>query len=140
MRGGGDKRFMIDDWILDSGCSHHMTPNKHLLIDTNVLLGDDSSCDIIGTGSVVLTLSNGSEYKLCDVKYVPKLKRNLISLGCLKQDGVHIKLCRGKMKMIKGALTVMQGTKKNNNIYVLDGVVQSCLITSNNIYVLDGVV
>ncbi|GJW60844.1 hypothetical protein Tco_0110179, partial [Tanacetum coccineum] len=45
------------DWIMDSGCSYHMTP-----------------------------------------RYIPELKRNLISLGTLKKEGYTVKMQSGKVK------------------------------------------
>ena len=44
-----------------------------------VYLGDDEPYDIVGKGEVMVSLSNGSKLKLRNVKYIPQLKRNLIS-------------------------------------------------------------
>ena len=43
------------------------------------------------------------------VRYVPKLKRNFLSIGILYKFGCSIKFLGGEMKIIKGAMTIMRG-------------------------------
>ncbi|GJR06983.1 retrovirus-related pol polyprotein from transposon TNT 1-94 [Tanacetum coccineum] len=82
------------DLIMDSGCSYHMTPRLDILFDFlecdggSVQLGDNRECKIKGIGKVRLQLKDGSSFVLHNVKYIPELKRNLISLGTL-----NITLC-----------------------------------------------
>ncbi|GJV37387.1 retrotransposon protein, putative, ty1-copia subclass [Tanacetum coccineum] len=71
-------------WIMDLGCSYHMTPR--------------------GIGKVRVQLKDGSIFMLHNVKYIPKLKRNLISLGILEKEGYTVKLQSGKVKVINGEL------------------------------------
>lgn len=74
-----------DDWILDSGCSCHICPNKHLFktferVDGGkVLLGNNLACKVAGIRTVGITMHDGVERDLKHVSYVPELKRNLIS-------------------------------------------------------------
>ncbi|KAK9073212.1 hypothetical protein SSX86_007536 [Deinandra increscens subsp. villosa] len=92
------------EWILDSGCSYHMTPLKSCFKDFKevkkgtVQLGDDRPCEIMGIGSMVLRLGNGTELELHDVRFIPKLRRSLISLGTLEKEGYHVSLKNGKAK------------------------------------------
>uniref|UniRef100_A0A803MP45 CCHC-type domain-containing protein n=1 Tax=Chenopodium quinoa TaxID=63459 RepID=A0A803MP45_CHEQI len=51
-----------------------------------VYLGDDQPCDIVGQGNVKIKL-NGSAWELKDVKHVPDLRKNLISVGQLAREG-----------------------------------------------------
>ena len=53
-----------------------------------VYLGDDEQCDIVRKGNVMVSLSNGSMLSLRNVGHVPKLKRNLISVGQLVDGGM----------------------------------------------------
>ena len=46
---------------------------------------------------------------LCDVRHVPNLRKNLISLGTLKGNGFNYKFANGVIKVSKGVLTVMKG-------------------------------
>jgi len=74
-------------WILDIGCSVHMNPNKSWFEDLDeqvsdsVLLGNNKSCKITAIGSVRFKLHDGTEIVINNVRLVPDLKRNLISLS-----------------------------------------------------------
>ncbi|GJX71651.1 hypothetical protein Tco_0308822 [Tanacetum coccineum] len=75
------------DWIIDSGGSYHMTYKRDYLFDFeeydggNILFGDGREFSIRGTGKVQVQMRNGSSFVLDNVRYVPELRRNLISLG-----------------------------------------------------------
>lgn len=46
-----------------------------------VLLGDDAVCRIVKKGTVALRLPNGNEWILKEVRHIPDLRKNLISMG-----------------------------------------------------------
>lgn len=48
-----------------------------------VYMGNNHSCRVIGIGSVSLKLKDGLIKLLRNVRHVPNLKRNLISLGMI---------------------------------------------------------
>ena len=50
---------------------------------------------------------------LTGVRHVPNLKRNLISVGTLDKSSYHFKEKNGYLKVLQGALTIIQGCKKN---------------------------
>ncbi|KAL1565167.1 E3 ubiquitin-protein ligase upl4 [Salvia divinorum] len=88
----------LNSWIMDSGCSFHMTSNKGWLMNLeksegSVLLGNDHICHVEAVGSVRLRMHDGSMKILSDVRYIPDIKRNLISLGLLERKGVHLCFC-----------------------------------------------
>ena len=118
---------LTDSWILDSGCSYHMTPNKdwfhtYRLVNTgSVLMGNDASCKVVGIGSIKIKMFDGVVRTLCDVRHIPELRKNLISLGTLDCNGYSYKSAGGVMKVSKGVLTVMKGQKLSGNIYKLQG-------------------
>ena len=72
-----------DKWIIDSGCSHHMTGDKSKFVTlsyydgNSVRFGNDAPCLIKGKGSIKLT------YKFsCDnVHYVEGLNYNMLSIS-----------------------------------------------------------
>ncbi|GJT67640.1 retrotransposon protein, putative, ty1-copia subclass [Tanacetum coccineum] len=107
------------DWIMDSGCSYHMTPKLDIFFDFlecdrgSVLLGDNRECKNRGIGKVRVQLK--------DVRYIPELKRNLISLGTLEKEGYIVKLHSGKVKVINGSRVVLSRTRRDNCVYSLDG-------------------
>ncbi|KAH9723173.1 Integrase catalytic domain-containing protein [Citrus sinensis] len=112
-----------DEWILDSGCTYHMCPNKGWsssfkeLDGGVVFMGNDNACKTMGIGTIQLKNHDGSIQVLTDVRYVPSLKKNLISLGVLESKGRTITLRDELLKVVAGALTVMKDTKRNNLYY-----------------------
>ena len=48
---------------------------------------------------------------------MPSLKKNLISLGFLESKGLTITLRDGLLKVVAGALAVMEGIRRNNLYY-----------------------
>src|ERR1044072_32213 len=84
-------------WILDSGCSYHMTPHRewfHSFREGDfgfVYLGDDKTCAITGMGQVKVALEEGGVQTLGEVRYVPELRKNVISLGILQVKGYSFK-------------------------------------------------
>ena len=74
-------------------------------------LGNDEPCDIVGKGDVVVSLSNGSTLKLRNVRQVPKLKRNLISVEQLADEGMETTFDSDVCKITKGAMVMAHGKK-----------------------------
>ena len=68
-----------NEWILDSGCTFHMTPNKAFFqtfesVDGgNVTMGNNTTCKVVGVGSVKMRMFDGMVRALTDVRYVPGL-------------------------------------------------------------------
>ena len=60
---------------------------------------------------------DGSIRVLTDVQYVPKLKKNLISLGALESQVLVVIIRDGVLNVISGALLVMKGIRRNNLHY-----------------------
>ena len=67
------------DWILDSGCTYHMCPNKSWFHSYNktyegqLLLGNNMACHVIGIGSVQIQLDDDTIKTLSYARYVPEL-------------------------------------------------------------------
>ena len=80
-------RQNTDVWILDSACSHHYIPNRswfttYIKMDEgSVTLGDDHPCRVAGIESIQMKMFDGMVRMLTNVKHVPDLKKNLMSLG-----------------------------------------------------------
>ena len=106
------------EWILDSSCSFHMTPNRmyfeefQKLEGGSMLLGSNQSCKITGIGAVRFKFHDGTERLLKDVRHVPDLKRNLISFGELDKGGYVFRGENGILKITSGSMVVMRGIKK----------------------------
>ena len=87
-----------------------------------VVMGNDASCRVIGRGTIKLKMLDGTIRELTNVRHIPDLKRNLISLGMLDRMGCVIKLESGTLKVIKGSMVLMKGNL-DNGLYVLQGSV-----------------
>lgn len=53
-----------------------------------------------------MKLHDGSEKLLSDVRYIPDLRRNLISLGVLDTDGMWFKYDNGMLKVFDKSMLV----------------------------------
>ncbi|KAE8692759.1 hypothetical protein F3Y22_tig00110831pilonHSYRG00699 [Hibiscus syriacus] len=110
-----------------SACSHHMTPNREWFFDFKELKGgivytsNNSPLDTLGIGSIRLRNHDGSIRTLTSVHYVPDLMRNLISVGTLESKGLEVRAKDGIMRIISGALVIMKGIRKRNNVYFFLG-------------------
>ncbi|KAG8491575.1 hypothetical protein CXB51_014846 [Gossypium anomalum] len=82
-----------EEWILDSGCTFHMSPNRDwfttykTVSEGVVLMGNNVSCNIVGVGTIKVKMFDGVVRTLSDVRHVPELKRNLVSLSTLDSKG-----------------------------------------------------
>ncbi|KAL0378499.1 UNVERIFIED_CONTAM: putative mitochondrial protein [Sesamum radiatum] len=85
------------DWIVNSGCSNHMTGDKEKLKNVSkytgsrvVVMADNSKLPIAHVGNTVVSPHyNESEVPLKDVFHVPSMKKNLLSVAQLISSG-HI--------------------------------------------------
>ncbi|KAG8482488.1 hypothetical protein CXB51_024221 [Gossypium anomalum] len=116
-----------EEWILDSGCTFHMSPNRDWLTTYEtvsegvILMGNNASCKITGVGTIKVKMFDGVVRTLSDVRHVPELKKNLISLSTLDSKGYRYTAKSGVLKISKGSLIVMKGQRKTAKLYVLQG-------------------
>ena len=71
-------------------------------------------------GTVRIKMFDGIVRELKKVRYVPQLKRNLISVGALEMLGLVVSIRDGVLKMTKGSMVVMKNVRQNN-LYYLKG-------------------
>ena len=82
-------------WILDSGASFHSSLSKELFKNFKfgnfgkVYLADNKPFEIEGTEDVCIKTTSRNQWTLEDVKYIPGIKKNLISVGQLDSTGMH---------------------------------------------------
>ncbi|KAG8497152.1 hypothetical protein CXB51_008362 [Gossypium anomalum] len=120
-----DNSKLTSEWILDSGCSFHMCPNREWLskyssVEGGVMrIGNDSSSKVIGIGTVKIKIHNGTIRILSDVRYVPDLRKNLISLSILDLKGCRINVELSGIKVSREALVFLKG-KRTDSLYILE--------------------
>ena len=71
-------------------------------------MGNDHQCNIEGMGTVRIKTDDGIVRELKEVRYVPQLKKNLISVGTLEASGMVISVRDGILKIIRGSMVVMK--------------------------------
>ena len=89
------------EWILDTGATYHLCPNRdwfsgfEKLDGCFTVMGDDHPCNVEGIDTVRIKMFNGIVQELKEVRYVPQLKRNLISVGVLKTLDLVVSIRNG---------------------------------------------
>jgi len=114
----------VDSWVMDSGASFHATHSSEALRNLKVgdfgkvRLANDEVLDVTGMGDIDLVTSVGSTWTLRDVRVIPGLRKMLISVGQLDDQGHEVKFGSGQWKVIKGNLVVARG-KKRGSLYMV---------------------
>nr|GFA70587.1 retrovirus-related Pol polyprotein from transposon TNT 1-94 [Tanacetum cinerariifolium] len=107
---------MVEERIMDFGASFHATYfkeelEKFKLRSGKVCLTDDKTLDIAGVRDVFVKTSFGTNWTLKDIRYILGLKRRLISVGQLDEEGYHVGFRDQQWKVTKGSLMVACGNK-----------------------------
>jgi hypothetical protein len=117
-----------EEWILDSACSFHICTNRDWFSSFKpvqkgdvVRIGDDTSCDIVGVGSVQIKAHNGMTRTLQNVRYILGMNKNLISLSTLDAKGFKYSGSGRVLKVSKGSLVFLVGDMNSAKLYVLRG-------------------
>ncbi|KAL5739750.1 hypothetical protein ACOSP7_028640 [Xanthoceras sorbifolium] len=85
-----------------------------------VLMRNNTQCKTVSIGTIRIRMYDGIVRTLFDVRYVPDLRKNLISLGTLDSNGCKFSAEGGVLKVSKGAMIVMKA-KKTDSLYILQG-------------------
>ena len=93
-----------------------------------VYLADGSALDVVGMGDVRILLPNGSVWLLEKVRHILDLRRNLISVGQLDDEGHAILFVGGTWKVTKGA-RVLACEKKTSTLYMTSNPRDTIAIT-----------
>jgi len=85
---------------------------KH--VDTGiVLMGNDTGCKVAGIGTVQIKTHDGVVRTLSNVRHIPDMTRNLISLGTLETNGYRYSTenCVLKVNLAKVTRTEQSETR-----------------------------
>ncbi|CAJ2628405.1 unnamed protein product [Trifolium pratense] len=100
-------------WIIDSGASYHVTPRRDFFSSFTigdfgtVKMGNEGVCKIVGMGDVWVETSIGCKLQLKNVRHVPDIRLNVISVKALDIEGYHTYFGGdGICKITKGSLVV----------------------------------
>jgi hypothetical protein len=111
-------------WMMDSGATHHISPHRSDFKDYtpckgSVRLGDKSTIDQVGVGSVVFKTSLGTPITLSNVLHIPQVKTRFLSTRALAQKGAEVTFTHGSFKIIVNQCCVAEGYLEDN-LYWLD--------------------
>jgi len=84
-------------------------------------MGNDEKYSVSGLGTIIFQREHGARLTLTDVKYVPRLKRNLVSIVMLKDRGYDVVFSKGKV-FLRHIITrqVKQIGSRIKNLYALE--------------------
>ncbi|CAA7028217.1 unnamed protein product [Microthlaspi erraticum] len=118
-----------------------MTPRRDVFLEMKDLdtervnMANNTQAQVKGIGSVRFQNLDGTTFVLHEVRYMPEIGRNLISLGTLEEKGCVFKGGGGVLKVIKGCTVFMKGSRNGKDtLYFLQGKAKSreaCVVTSD---------
>jgi len=85
---------------------------------TIVHMGNNAQCNVTGIGIVKIKTHDSVATTLSNVRHVPDLKRNLISLGTLESKGCKYSAEGEVLKVSKGSRILLKGLR-HGSLYVL---------------------
>ena len=114
-------------WILDTRATYHLCPIKEWFTDFcnlesgAVMIGNNQPCRTMEIGTIRVKMFDGMVRELKKVRFVPALKKNLISVGALEAKGYKVTIEDGTMKFTHGAMVILQGVRRHNLYYLKRG-------------------
>ena len=108
------------NWIIDSGCSHHMTGDMKKFINLKsqdggiFRVGNNATCQVKGIGSINFDGKTNIE----DVYFLDGLKHNLLSVGQLVDKGYQLQFIENAcMVRDKDVKVIGIGTRSRGNVF-----------------------
>ena len=118
------------NWIIDSGCSNHMTHDKSLFMSYTVVhkpqfveLGNGNKARIVGKGAVQVKIIVSGASRVCvlaDTMHVPDLGYNLVSVPTLDKKKLFTTFGDLKCLVKNGEDVLMATGTMVGNLYKLD--------------------
>jgi len=113
-------------WIVDSGASFHVSQHEGFFSNYKkgdygtVKMGNHVTSKIVGIGDIVLLIDTRNKLELKEVKHVPEMRLNLISMGKLDDVDFISHFGTGKWKLEKGNLVIARGLEEGS-LYIMQG-------------------
>jgi hypothetical protein len=126
----GERINYENDWIIDSGCSNHMTGDQNKLQDVKeykgsrmVLTANNARLPIAQIGKTTIMPGNKSDMvSLHNVYHVPGMKKNLLSVSQLTSSGNYVLFGPQDVKVyrdLKISETPTMEGRRVESVYVL---------------------
>ncbi|KAF2315208.1 hypothetical protein GH714_038433 [Hevea brasiliensis] len=119
-----------DEWIIDSGCFHHITRNDSLLSEVRQHKGEQvivttnySAYPVVKEGVVKIGMDDKSMVKLNDIFHVPSLKRNLVSVSQITNSRKYVLFRPKDVKVLDNVKTisadVVTSSERKGSLFVM---------------------
>ena len=125
-------------FLLDSGASCHVVTDERLLVETedtndSIIIGDKSEMAVTKQGVLHLTTKCGNEMRLNDVKVVPSMAKNIISVGKLMSEGNKVSMSNTVFSIENGCGDKIEVKKDAENLlFYLEAKVNTMSEVYNN--------
>jgi transposase InsO family protein len=114
------------DWILDSGCSNHITPDSSKFITYEKLntpvaftFANGQKANAVARGDIQLQVGN-LQITLKSVLHVPASKVNLLSINKIQSTGAQIQFSEDVCKVYKNSQLLFQAECRNGLYTITD--------------------
>ena len=118
------------DWVLDSGCTRHMTPHRgefktfRAIPDGQHAIETATGERVFATGSgsvtVIMDTPDGkSRVNISDVLFVAKCEASLISVHQLLQRGIEVKFAKDQATITRGN-RICAIARERNKLFILN--------------------
>ncbi|GJZ35132.1 zinc finger, CCHC-type containing protein, partial [Tanacetum coccineum] len=105
-----------DDWWYDSGATTYVCNNRDLFKTYKetadgheVMMGDNHTSKVIGSGNVEIQFTSGKKLTLMNVLHVPNIRKNLVSGFKLCKSGVNAVIESDKVNVFVGKAYACDG-------------------------------
>lgn len=133
----GSNKDDVVEFYIDSGCTSHMTEKEMDGMDSHPsrkrvnLATNGQSCDVQCEGDHMFETNVGEDLKLNNILVIPNLRRNLLSVRKLDEDGYEVRFKDSKCWIFYGTTLVATGSVEDNLYKV------TLLATNESTYLMD---
>ncbi|XP_071705149.1 uncharacterized protein [Rutidosis leptorrhynchoides] len=118
-----------NQWIIDSGCSNHVTGNGTLLHDVRdhnqnrvVITAENSTHPVKKEGNAIIDVNNNT-FALEDVYLIPELTKNLVSVPQITESGKYVLFGPTDVKVLENVKEIVGDVlftgEKKGSLFVL---------------------
>ena len=99
-----------------------------------VIVGNNARCPTEGKGTISFVTANGETRKISDVLYVLKIKRNLLSIAAITDQGHVVKFTKTGVEILNDGGKVIRIGGRRNNLYELSALTTSIGVSTTKLW------